>query len=168
MNYETIRYEVEDGAAILTLVRPDKMNAVNGAMIREIIDVCDHVDRDDDVDRNGRNRRLASHVAAGTSIHWGRDVRVVGIACIPCGFTGVAATSITYIGDAAHVATDLIGGAISTAAARACRQLITATAGDGEQACEHSEERDPGGRVGGCTLHTSSIHGGQRGTAIAT
>ncbi len=49
MNYETIRYEVEDGAAILTLVRPDKMNAVNGAMIREIIDVCDRVDRDDDV-----------------------------------------------------------------------------------------------------------------------
>lgn len=49
MSYETIRYALDDGIATLTLARPDRMNAVNGVVLREMLDVCDRVDCDDAV-----------------------------------------------------------------------------------------------------------------------
>jgi enoyl-CoA hydratase/carnithine racemase len=49
MAYETISYEVADQILTITLNRPDKLNAFNAAMQRELIDAFDHADRDDNV-----------------------------------------------------------------------------------------------------------------------
>ena len=49
MSYETLTAEVEDGLLTLTLNRPDRLNAVNTAMICDYLDALDAADRDDDV-----------------------------------------------------------------------------------------------------------------------
>ena len=49
MSYETIRYEVADGIATVTLNRPDVYNAMNSQMMNELIAVFDETDRDDAV-----------------------------------------------------------------------------------------------------------------------
>ena len=49
MAYQTILYEVADNILTLTLNRPDKLNAFNGAMQAELIDAFDKADQDDDV-----------------------------------------------------------------------------------------------------------------------
>jgi enoyl-CoA hydratase/carnithine racemase len=49
MAYETIRYEVEDGVLTLTLDRPDRLNAFNNVMLRELLDAFDRSDADDAV-----------------------------------------------------------------------------------------------------------------------
>jgi len=49
MSYETIRYEVKDGIATLTLSRPDKLNAFTGVMMNEMIAAFDRSDADDAV-----------------------------------------------------------------------------------------------------------------------
>lgn len=48
-NYETLGYQVEDGILTLTLSRPDRMNAFNPTMRRELIEAFDAADADDDV-----------------------------------------------------------------------------------------------------------------------
>ena len=47
--FEHVRYAVVDGVATLTLHRPDRLNAVNTAMLGEIVAVLDAADRDDAV-----------------------------------------------------------------------------------------------------------------------
>jgi enoyl-CoA hydratase/carnithine racemase len=47
--YETIRYQVEDRVATLTLHRPERLNAFTGQMMTEMIDAFDRSDRDDGV-----------------------------------------------------------------------------------------------------------------------
>jgi enoyl-CoA hydratase/carnithine racemase len=47
--FEHVRYAVGDGIATLTLHRPDRLNAVNTAMLREVVAALDDADRDDDV-----------------------------------------------------------------------------------------------------------------------
>lgn len=47
--YETLRYAVEDGVAVITLNRPDKLNAFTVAMMAEMLDALDRVDADDAV-----------------------------------------------------------------------------------------------------------------------
>jgi enoyl-CoA hydratase/carnithine racemase len=49
MNFETLRYEVEDQILTLTLNRPDKLNAFNGPMRDELIAAFDAADADDGV-----------------------------------------------------------------------------------------------------------------------
>src|ERR1700709_437190 len=49
MTYETIRYEVADQILTITLNRPDKLNAFNAAMQREMIEAFDAADKDDDI-----------------------------------------------------------------------------------------------------------------------
>ena len=46
---ETIRYEVTDRIATITLNRPDVLNALDAAMERELVGIWDRVDADDDV-----------------------------------------------------------------------------------------------------------------------
>jgi enoyl-CoA hydratase/carnithine racemase len=49
MAYEAILYDVEDQILTITLNRPEKLNAFNAAMQRELIDAFDQADRDDNV-----------------------------------------------------------------------------------------------------------------------
>ncbi|MFL6649792.1 MAG: crotonase/enoyl-CoA hydratase family protein [Sulfurifustaceae bacterium] len=49
MNYDTLRYEVEGRILTITLNRPERMNAFNGQMCRELIAAFDQADADDDV-----------------------------------------------------------------------------------------------------------------------
>lgn len=47
--FETIKLDIEEGIATLTLHRPDKLNAFNGRMIHEMIAAFDITDADDNV-----------------------------------------------------------------------------------------------------------------------
>jgi enoyl-CoA hydratase/carnithine racemase len=49
MEFEEIRYEVADGVLLITLDRPDRLNAFTGTMGRELIAAFDRADADDDV-----------------------------------------------------------------------------------------------------------------------
>ena len=47
--FETVLYQVEDGVALVTLNRPEKLNAFNTQMMKDLIAVFDETDRDDAV-----------------------------------------------------------------------------------------------------------------------
>src|SRR5437763_3335288 len=49
MAYETIKYEVAEQILTITLNRPDKLNAFNAAMQKEMIDAFDAADQDDNI-----------------------------------------------------------------------------------------------------------------------
>ena len=49
MAYEFIRYALADRVATITLARPEKLNAINGAMVRELMAAFEAADKDDDV-----------------------------------------------------------------------------------------------------------------------
>jgi enoyl-CoA hydratase/carnithine racemase len=49
MTYETIKYEVADRILTLALNRPEKLNAFNPTMQKELIDAFDCADKDDDI-----------------------------------------------------------------------------------------------------------------------
>ena len=49
MDYETIRYAVSDLVLIITLNRPEKLNAFSSRMMLELIDAIDRANADDDV-----------------------------------------------------------------------------------------------------------------------
>jgi enoyl-CoA hydratase/carnithine racemase len=49
VSFDALRYAVEDGVCTLTLDRPDKLNAVTGAMIDEMLRALDRADADDAV-----------------------------------------------------------------------------------------------------------------------
>jgi len=70
MQFETIRYEVEDRIATITLNRPDQLNAVNLAMIRELAAAWAAVESDDAV-------WIAIVTGAGRAFCSGADVAKV-------------------------------------------------------------------------------------------
>jgi enoyl-CoA hydratase/carnithine racemase len=49
MSYDTITYEVADQILTITLNRPDKLNAFNATMQRELIEAFDAADQDDNI-----------------------------------------------------------------------------------------------------------------------
>lgn len=49
MTYETLTYDVADRILTITLSRPERMNAFNGAMCNELIDAFDKADADDTI-----------------------------------------------------------------------------------------------------------------------
>ncbi|WP_425090483.1 enoyl-CoA hydratase-related protein [Tropicimonas sp. S265A] len=65
MDYQTITYELNDGAAVLTLNRPEVMNALNTQMRAEILDA---------VLRAGREARVFVLTGAGKSFCSGQDL----------------------------------------------------------------------------------------------
>ncbi len=48
-DFTTIQFEVADGVATITLNRPERMNAFNGPMIRDLLAAFDETDGNDDV-----------------------------------------------------------------------------------------------------------------------
>jgi len=48
-SYDTLTYEIEANVLTITLNRPEKLNAFNLTMCKELIDALDHADADDDV-----------------------------------------------------------------------------------------------------------------------
>ena len=71
MTYETLDYQVEDGVLTLTLNRPDRMNAFNGLMRRELIAAFDAADADDAV-------RVVIMTGAGRAFCAGADLEKGG------------------------------------------------------------------------------------------
>lgn len=49
MEYQQIKYEVEDRILTITLNRPERMNAYTEVMRAELVDAFDHADADDEV-----------------------------------------------------------------------------------------------------------------------
>ncbi len=49
MEFNTIRYEREDHIAVITMDRPESMNAINGLFIRELHQLIDQITNDDEV-----------------------------------------------------------------------------------------------------------------------
>ena len=49
MPFETLLYDVAEGVATVTLNRPDRLNAVNTTVIRELVEAFDRADGDDAV-----------------------------------------------------------------------------------------------------------------------
>mgnify|MGYP000754414582 CR=1 FL=1 len=49
MPYQTIRLERDGHVATLTLDRPDRLNAFNDTMVRELVAACDEIDADDSI-----------------------------------------------------------------------------------------------------------------------
>src|SRR5262245_52761625 len=50
MGYETLRFERrDDGIAILTLDRPQRLNAINRTVLRELDVALDEIERDDGI-----------------------------------------------------------------------------------------------------------------------
>jgi enoyl-CoA hydratase/carnithine racemase len=49
MPYETIQYEVAEQILTITLSRPEKLNAFNATMQRELIEAFDAADKDDSI-----------------------------------------------------------------------------------------------------------------------
>ena len=65
MDYRTIRFEVTDGVAVVTLDRPDVMNALSTQMRAEILDVFRHL---------GDDVRVVVMTGAGRSFCSGQDL----------------------------------------------------------------------------------------------
>ena len=71
-NYDTITYEIAENILTITLNRPEKLNAFNRQMLKEILDALDRADADDSVKAiiftgNGRG------FCAGADLSSGRD-----------------------------------------------------------------------------------------------
>ena len=49
MNYETLKYEVDQGVLTLTLNRPDQLNAFTVEMAQELVQAFNRASEDDDV-----------------------------------------------------------------------------------------------------------------------
>lgn len=71
MSYETLDYQVKDGILTLTLNRPDRMNAFNGQMRRELLAAFDAADADDAV-------RVIIMTGAGRAFCAGADLEKGG------------------------------------------------------------------------------------------
>ena len=67
MDLTQTRYEIEGGVALVTLNRPDKMNATTPTMRNELIEIFKEADRDDAV-------RVAVVTGAGTAFCAGADL----------------------------------------------------------------------------------------------
>jgi 2-(1,2-epoxy-1,2-dihydrophenyl)acetyl-CoA isomerase len=67
MGYETILLQCEGSNARITLNRPDKLNACNEAMVRELQDAVKKVERDDKI-------RVVVLTGAGRAFSAGQDL----------------------------------------------------------------------------------------------
>jgi enoyl-CoA hydratase/carnithine racemase len=47
--YKTIHFKEDDSIGLITLNRPEKLNAFNSRMMAEMLDVFDHIDAEDSI-----------------------------------------------------------------------------------------------------------------------
>lgn len=47
MDYQDLLFQREDGVALVTLNRPDRLNAISPRLIHELLDVIESTERDD-------------------------------------------------------------------------------------------------------------------------
>lgn len=71
MKYETIGVDKRDGVATVTLNRPERLNAINAAMQRELLDAIADIRDDDTVS-------VAIITGAGRAFCSGRDLKDIG------------------------------------------------------------------------------------------
>jgi enoyl-CoA hydratase/carnithine racemase len=71
LKYKTILVEKRDGITIITLNRPDKLNAVNFEMRLEVLDVLDEMEVDEDT-------RVLIFTGAGRAFCAGADISRFG------------------------------------------------------------------------------------------
>lgn len=67
MSYETLKTSLADRVLTVTLSRPEKMNAFNATMFRELVAVCDEIDGNDDI-------RVAVFTGEGRAFCAGADL----------------------------------------------------------------------------------------------
>lgn len=70
-DYDTIAVERFDGVAVITLNRPDVLNAINARMVDEIDAALDELAADDEI-------RVLVFTGAGRAFSAGRDVKEIG------------------------------------------------------------------------------------------
>lgn len=68
MRYETIMYEKEGGVRILTLNRPDRLNAINFQLAQDLYNVLDEIDQDEEA-------RTVILTGAGRGFCAGADIK---------------------------------------------------------------------------------------------
>ena len=68
MKLETLLFEVNDGVALMTLNRPERLNAMNRAMLRDIQSALDEVEREPSI-------RVAVVTGAGRAFSTGFDLK---------------------------------------------------------------------------------------------
>ena len=68
MAFSTLRYEVEDGVAVITLDRPERLNAMDRQLVRELGDAVDLVQGDEGV-------RVAIITGEGRAFSAGADIK---------------------------------------------------------------------------------------------
>ncbi len=84
-SYETIKLEIADGVATLTLNRPDRMNAFNEQMVRDMVAAFDITDADDSVRAvivTGAGRAFcagADLVGAGDTFNYEKRLKARGV-----------------------------------------------------------------------------------------
>ena len=61
MTEENVRYQIEDGVAVVTLNRPEKLTAVTPDMYPRLLSICEEIKKDDAV-------RVAVVTGAGRAI----------------------------------------------------------------------------------------------------
>src|SRR2546422_8167774 len=49
MEYQTLLFEIKDGVALITINRPDKLNALNDQVMAELADVAERLATGDDI-----------------------------------------------------------------------------------------------------------------------
>src|SRR5438128_7145064 len=49
MSYQTLLFEIKDGVALITINRPDKLNALNDQVMAELADVAERLATGDDI-----------------------------------------------------------------------------------------------------------------------
>ncbi len=108
MDYQHIRYRVEQRVATITLNRPDAMNAFTTRMMHELLDAIDTIDRDDDV-------RAVVVTGAGKAFCAGADLSKGGAT-----FDSSAGGDTVGLGDHRD------GGGRVTLALFACRKPVIA------------------------------------------
>ncbi|CAN5354293.1 crotonase/enoyl-CoA hydratase family protein [soil metagenome] len=118
MIYETLRYEIDDGVATITLNRPDKLNAFTVKMMEEMLDVLDRVDEDDDV-------RVAIVTGEGRAFCAGADLSEGADAFVFGGEVVRPDGSLDYAVDAARDG----GGRVTLRLYRSLKPIIAAING---------------------------------------